>query len=72
MVKSKYGRISVEGKDIPEGEPLFLLRGQDRLAVAAVRYYASLVSATGDSTSAREIMKCADDMEKWPKKKYPD
>lgn len=72
MGDTKYGRITVEGKVIPEGEPLFLLRGQDRLAVAAVRYYASLVAASGDQTGAREVMKCADDMEKWPKKKYPD
>lgn len=72
MGDTKYGRITVEGKKIPEGEPLFLLRGQDKLAGAAVRYYASLVAASGDPSGAREIMKCADDMEKWPNKKYPD
>lgn len=72
MSDTKYGKITVEGKKIPEGEPLFLLRAQDQLASAAVRFYATLVAATGDSTGAREIMKSADAMDRWPKKKYPD
>jgi len=72
MSQTKYGRITVEGKEIPEGEPLFLLRGQDRLASAAVRYYAALVKAAGQDEAAREIMKCADQMDAYPRKKYPD
>lgn len=34
--------IDTSGK-IPEGEPVFLLRGQDKHAAAAVRFYADLV-----------------------------
>lgn len=72
MGDTKYGKIKVEGKVIPDGEPLFLLRGQDRLASAAVRYYASLVAAAGNPEAAKEVMGCADQMDQWAKKKYPD
>lgn len=40
---AKYGRIAVEGKDIPEDEPLFLIRGQDVTAVEAIYAYAAVL-----------------------------
>jgi hypothetical protein len=58
---------------IPNDEPVFLLRGQDRHASATVRYWAALVESDGGKSDivivAREH---ADKMDSWPKKKLPD
>lgn len=63
---NKYGRITVEGKDIPEGEPLFLIRGQDVFAARAIRAYASLVAGTpGQGSVAVGLMAYADEVEAW-------
>lgn len=35
----KYGRVTTERKDIPDGEPVIVLRAQDALAVEAIDYY---------------------------------
>lgn len=69
---AKYGKVTSESKKFEEGEPLFILRGQDRLAATAVRFYATLRMAIGDMKGATEAMKVADRMEEWPKRKYPD
>lgn len=54
------------------GEPLFVLRGQDRLAGAAVRFYATLRYASGDAVGARECMQIADAFEAYHPRKNPD
>jgi hypothetical protein len=70
----KYGKITLEKKpDIPDDEPLFVLRGQDKLAAGLVEQYAiNRFYATGDLETTQEIMKQADAMRKWPVKKVPD
>ena len=58
---------------IPEDEPVFLLRGQDKHAAATVRHWADLVEADGgDPEIVRVAREHADKMDKWPKKKMPD
>lgn len=65
MAETKYGQIVAEFKDIPEDEPLFLLRGQDALAPQAIEAYASLVRATAsgktDATAAQKLHDVADE-----------
>ncbi len=58
---------------IPEDEPAFLLRGQDRYAAAAVRDWAQRVLAGGGPVALVEAALCqADEIEAWPIKKAPD
>lgn len=70
--ENKYGNVTTERKAIPASEPVFLLRGQDRLAAQAVRYYAKLRERAGDSKGAKECRKAAQMMSDWPVKKLPD
>lgn len=42
-------RIQDNAGLIPDEEPVFLLRGQDRMAARAVRHYADLLESTGAS-----------------------
>lgn len=70
---SKYGRITVEGKDIPPDEPLFLLRAQDRLAANAVRAYAEDMDLWSlPVEQVAQVRAFADLMDAWPVKKTPD
>lgn len=75
-VTGKYERVLVtkkDGTDIPDDEPVFVLRAQDVLAPTAVTFYAWLVeSATGDSHHAGEIQSFAKVMTTWHKRKLPD
>ena len=58
---------------IPDDEPLFLVRGQDKLAPGLVRYWAGAARARGaGSKKVAEARACAVAMERWPKRKYPD
>lgn len=58
---------------IPADEPVFLLRGQDKYASRAVRYWAALVASDGGGDNIVEAaVKIADDMDAWPVKKVPD
>lgn len=70
----KYGKVTLEKKpDVPEHEPLFVLRGQDRLAPGIVRLYGELyLSATGDDEGRRKILKQARLMQLWEPRKVPD
>jgi len=58
---------------IPEDEPVFLLRAQDRLSDMVVRYWAQLNEQYGGSEelslAAREH---AVKMAMWPERKMPD
>lgn len=71
--RADYDRIQDPAGLIPVEEPVFLLRGQDRNAAAAVRVWAKLVEDEGGSpeivAAARDH---ADKMDAWPKKKTPD
>lgn len=44
-IESKYGNLSIA--NIPEDEPVFLLRAQDILALAAIRSYLELCAGAG-------------------------
>jgi len=59
---------------IPDDEPVFLLRGQDKHAADTVRHWARLVEADGCGLNpiAAVAREHADKMEAWPKKKQPD
>lgn len=71
--RQDYDRIQDPAGLIPEDEPVFLLRGQDRAAAAAVRYWAETAGAFGASP---EILQAARDqagrMERWRTHKVPD
>lgn len=47
MTDSKYGRITTENKDIPEDEPLFLLRGKDLVTPLCLEAYIAALAAAG-------------------------
>jgi hypothetical protein len=70
----KYGKVSLEKKpNVPDAEPLFVLRAQDKVAPGVVRFYASLyLRATGDESGYKGIISQAEAMEAWPVKKLPD
>ena len=58
---------------IPKDEPVFLLRGQDKVAADVVRYWAELSAAAGASGDILEIaLRHAQKMDAWPKKKVAD
>lgn len=70
MIDRKYGVVTLERKpDVPEDEPVFVLRAQDILAPAAVRAYANLVEATVPGAEgagmADAIRSSAEDMARW-------
>ncbi len=60
-------------KDMPDEEPLFILRGQDKFAPLVVEFWAKLAEQfdvrSGKVMGARDI---ARDMERWPERKVPD
>jgi hypothetical protein len=71
--RADYNRIQDPAGLIPEAEPVFLLRGQDRNAAAAVRVWAKLVEDDGgDPAIVAAARDHADAMDAWPKKKQPD
>lgn len=56
-----------------DNEPIFVLRAQDRVAPAAIRYWASLALQSGlPAEKYHEALAAAEEMEKWPRKKSPD
>jgi hypothetical protein len=58
-VRRKYGRISSELKQIPDDEPLFLIRGQDILGPSAVDGYAQLLESAAllaDEDMSKRLM----------------
>ncbi len=74
----KYGRndyqhIQDPAGKIPEDEPVFLLRGQDKHAARVVRFYADCVDADdGKPEIVQGACFHADLMDAWPVKKAPD
>ena len=66
-------RIQDAANLIPADEPVFLIRGQDRIGHAAVRAWAHLHRINGGSDVAYTLaMRHADLMENWPVKKGAD
>lgn len=70
--REDYSRIQDPAGKIPEDEPVFLLRAQDRLACKAVAYYASLCELEQAPEVAAKARAHADRMAEWPVKKTPD
>jgi len=56
----------------PEGEPVFLLRAQDKYAARAVTYYTLLLAEDGLVEGSTHAHEHAADMNRWPIKKRPD
>lgn len=58
---------------IPDDEPVFILRGQDKLAADTVRHWAILARDNGVSDDIIQMAReHAARMDAWPKKKTPD
>lgn len=69
-VSSKYGKVNIP--KIGVGEPVFILRAQDKLAVAAIEMYQALARSHGSPLTAN-IKKEINRFEKWDgPKKIPD
>mgnify|MGYP001591715744 CR=1 FL=1 len=66
-------RIQDKAAIIPEDEPVFLIRGQDRLAARMVRHYADLLEGLGEPFDRVEkIRQHALTVHNWRPKKTPD
>ncbi len=63
--RQDYDRIQDPADKIPDDEPVFLLRGQDRLAPSAVRAYAKAAEDRGRIDIANASYVQADRMEAW-------
>lgn len=58
---------------VAPGEPIFVLRAQDMLAPQLVREWARVAQRYGcPAEKVQEAYECADAMEHWPTRKYPD
>lgn len=61
-----YNRIQDPAGKIPEDEPVFLLRGQDKAAPGAVRAYAEILEGMGgDPVLVRQSREQAERMDAW-------
>lgn len=67
----KYGKVTVEHGTITPGEPVFLLRAQDSLAVETIYEYGRKRLAAGDKEGAAEVDRATRKMALWPVKKFP-
>ena len=74
--RADYDRIQDPENKIPENEPVFLLRGQDRFAPALLlRWAAELRLSGGEPEMARMVEEHAQKMIEWQKEvkvKTPD
>lgn len=68
-----YDRIQDPDGKIPQDEPVFLLRAQDRYASLAVAMYAYILDRFGcDDRLVRMARDHVASMDAWPIKKDPD
>lgn len=68
-----YNRFQDPLNLIPEDEPVFLLRAQDKLAWHLVKIYSWVAGLAGASEEMVRITKeHAEKMKAWPVKKIPD
>lgn len=68
-------RIIDKAGKIPDDEPVFLLRAQDKYAPSTLRYYAKLLEENGNLEMAEELRAHARQMIVWQKSvkvKKPD
>lgn len=68
-------RIVDKARKIPEDEPVFLLRAQDKYAPSTLRFYAKLLEEDGNIEMAEELRAHARNMIVWQKSvkvKAPD
>ncbi|MCG7932122.1 MAG: hypothetical protein N0E44_18990 [Candidatus Thiodiazotropha lotti] len=75
--RSDYNRIQDPDRKIPDDEPVFLLRAQDKYAAEVVRFYATVICQDPDATDealniSATAFSWADRMDGWVKKKSPD
>lgn len=74
--REDYGRIQDPAGLIPEDEPVFVIRGQDLVAPAVLRFYADQAEAIGASAElVARVRGHAETMEKWQRdvaRKVPD
>ena len=64
--RQDYDRIQDPAGKIPEDEPVFLIRGQDRAGPATVRFWASEATRAGARPDiVQRALQWADEMEKW-------
>lgn len=74
--RSDYDRIQDPSGKIPDDEPVFILRGQDRAAPAAVRAWAAKAEELGADHAIVDLARRqAYDMEEWQERiavKTPD
>ena len=74
--RADYNRIQDPACKIPDGEPVFLIRGQDKAGPATLRAYASVVSKYGAADDIlAAVLRQADAMEEWQRthnSKVPD
>jgi hypothetical protein len=69
-ISTKYGKINIS--KIPDNEPVFILRAQDRLAEHAIEMYRSLAASHG-SAVAEKIHADIENFRSWSgSKKLPD
>ena len=62
----------IENKQLPEDEPLFVLRGRDKFASATVRHWVELTKRSGTPPEKiSEALALASEMDKWPEKRVP-
>jgi len=71
--RQDYQRIQDSAGLIPENEPVFLLRAQDKVAARTVRAWANYnLDAGGDPQLSKMAREHADLMDQWPVKKLAD
>ncbi len=71
--RADYDRIQDPAGKIPEDEPVFLIRGQDKVGADAVRAWADLHKWSGGDPKLTALAReQADKMEAWPTKKSAD
>lgn len=69
----RHGREAAFLDDIPDEEPVLVIRAQDICGAAAARRYAELlVDVHANPLMVQSVLDHADAMEAWPVKKLPD
>lgn len=71
--RADYNRFQDPENKIPDDEPVFLLRAQDRCAAKVVRFWAQFnKDSGGDHALSEQVMEWAIEFDKWPVKKHAD
>jgi hypothetical protein len=71
--REDYNRIQDPAGLIPEDEPVFLIRGQDKAGPETLRYWADNAHLHGASEEIiQRALNQAEAMEAWQTKKTPD